>query len=107
VPWRSIPKCCVTVVAVPTRNAASHSTAITVAARSARLRDSAANGSAHRTYQGISQLTDATPISAVQPAGVTQRRVRQATAAQTATAASAATSATRRTSASAPPRPAA
>jgi hypothetical protein len=81
--------------------------AITVAARNARLRESAAKGSAHRTYQGITQLTDASPISAVHPAGVTQRRVRQATAVHAATAASAVTRATRRTSASAPPRPAA
>jgi hypothetical protein len=104
---RSIRKCRVTAVAVPTRNAASHSVAITVAARSARLRDSAAKGSAHRMYQGITQLTDASPISAVHPAGVAQRRVRQAIAAHAATAASAVASATRRTSVSAPPRPAA
>jgi len=81
--------------------------AITVAIRSARLRDSAANGSAHKMYQGIAQLMDARPISAVHPAGVTQQRVRRATTAHAATAASAVTSATRRTSASAPPRPAA
>jgi hypothetical protein len=97
----------VTAVAVPTLNAASHNAAITVAARSVRLRDSAANGSAQRMYQGITQLTDAIPISPVQPAGVTQRRVRQATATQAAAATSVAASATRRTSASAPPRPAA
>jgi hypothetical protein len=81
--------------------------AITVAARSARLRERAVNGSAHRMYQGMTQLTDASPTSAVQPAGVTHCRVRQATAAHAAVAASAAISATRRTSASAPPRPAA
>jgi hypothetical protein len=79
----------------------------TVAPRSSRLRESAANGSAHSTYQGVSQDTQTIEISAAHPAGVTQRRSRHAAAAQTPQPTSAATANHRRTSRSAPPCPAA
>lgn len=75
------------------------------AARRARLRDSAANGSAHRMYHGISQLTQTTASRPPQPAGVIQLRLRQATTAHTARPENSATVMKRRTAASAPPCP--
>jgi hypothetical protein len=77
----------------------------TVAPRRTRLRDSAANGSAHSTYQDISHDTHTTVIRPAQPAGDTQRRCRHATAAQTAQPITAATANRHRTVASAPPCP--
>jgi hypothetical protein len=78
-----------------------------VAARRARLRDSAANGSAQRMYHGISQLTVTTASSAAQPAGVAQLRRSQATAAHAPSPAASSNAASCRTVASAPPCPAA
>ena len=85
----------------------SQAVTTTTVPRSRRLRDSAANGSAHRTYQGISQLTQTTASNPAHPVGPVQLRVRQATAAQAATPANSTAPATARTVASAPPRPSA
>jgi hypothetical protein len=81
--------------------------ATSVAVRSARLLESAANGSAHSTYHGITQLNSATPASAAQPAGAVHSRRCHATAVLAATAAASAIAATRRTAASSPPCPSA
>lgn len=77
-----------------------------MAARRVRLGASAANGSAHSAYQGMSQLTVATASSAAQPAGASER-VRRAAYAQPSSPAISSTVAARRTAASAPPCPAA
>ena len=90
----------------PDQISATHSAASTVAPRRARLRDSAAKGSAQRMYQGISQPTQAIDTSAAQPAAVSAlSRRRQATSAHASTPVTSTIVATRRTVASAPPRP--
>jgi hypothetical protein len=89
----------------PDQTSATQTETSSVAARSARLRDSAANGSAHRMYHGISQLTQTTASSAPQPAGVIGLRVRQATTAHAARPDNSTIVMKRRTAASAPPCP--
>jgi TnpA family transposase len=90
---------------VPAQISTSQALKTSVAPRSTRLRESAANGSAHSTYQDITQDTQAIEISPAQPAGLTQRLSHQATPAHTAQPASAASVKVRRTCASAPPWP--
>jgi hypothetical protein len=91
----------------PDQTSVTQTEMTTAATRSARLRESAANGSAQRMYHGISQLTQTTASSATQPAGVAQLRVSQATAAPAPRAPTSTSVMTWRTPASAPPRPAA
>jgi hypothetical protein len=92
---------------IPPQTSTSHAVISTVASLRVRLPETAAGASAHSTYHGSSQLTQATPISPAQPAAVAHRRVRQANAAHTAPPVSIAIVMTRRMCASAPPRPAA
>jgi hypothetical protein len=90
---------------VPAQISTSQALSTSVAPRRTRLRESAANGSAHSTYQDITHDTQTIEISPAQPAGLTQRPIRQATTAQTAQPTSAASVNVRRTCASAPPWP--
>jgi hypothetical protein len=90
---------------VPDQMSTSHALNTIVAPRSTRLRESAANGSAHSTYQDMIQDTQTIEISPAQPAGLSHRRRRQATPAQIAQPRTARIVNRRRTSASAPPCP--
>jgi hypothetical protein len=83
----------------------SQALSTSIAPRSTRLRESAAKGSAHSTYQDISHATQAIEMSPAQPAGLTQRLSRQAHTAHTPQPSSAASVKVRRTPASAPPWP--
>ena len=102
----TIPRSCASCGTSPDQISATHNAASTVAPRSAWLRESAANGSAQRMYQGMSQLTHATARSAAHPAAVSALpRRRQATSRHAPTPTASTIAATRRTDASAPPRP--
>ena len=57
----------------PDQTSATQPETSTTAARSVRLHESAANGSAQTMYQGMSQLTQMMASSAPQPAGVSNR----------------------------------